>query len=55
MSREDFGETTESSEEWSVDQEAKEVIFALTDASGETTFSGMLLSDLQIASYWAYI
>jgi hypothetical protein len=53
MGREDFGETTESSEEWSVDQEAKEVIFALTDASGETTFSGMLLSIPQRKSNWA--
>ena len=41
MVREDFGETSASSTSWTVDSDAKEVVFALSDASGETTFSSM--------------
>ena len=41
MAREDFGETSASSTSWTVDRDAKEVVFALSDASGETTFSSM--------------
>jgi len=41
MSREDFGETSASSTSWTVDSDAREVVFALSDASGETTFSSM--------------
>jgi hypothetical protein len=41
MVREDFGETSASSTSWTVDRDAKEVVFALSDVSGETTFSGM--------------
>lgn len=43
MCREDFGETSASSTSWSVDRNAKEVVFALSDASGEILFSGMFL------------
>jgi len=42
MSREDFGETTASSTNWPVSRDARRVVFALSDASGETTFSGKL-------------
>ena len=39
--REDFGETSASSTNWTVDRDVKEVVFALSDASDETTLSGM--------------
>jgi len=55
MIREDFGETSASSTSWTVDREAKEVVFALSDASGETTFSSMSrrldLKRLQLLMY----
>jgi hypothetical protein len=41
MIREDFGESSASSTSWTVERDVKEVVFALSDASGETTFSGM--------------
>jgi len=40
MIRQDLGETSASSTNWTVDRDVKEVVFALSDASGETTLSG---------------
>jgi hypothetical protein len=54
QSREDFGETSASSTSWTVDRDAKEVVFALSDASGEITFSGMSLSLYQRTTYTDY-
>ena len=44
MIRGDFGETSASSTNWTVDRDVKVVVFALSDASGETTLSGVFHS-----------